>query len=202
MPQPLQIFFLLFLMIGPFKMIVPFAKMTRGAEPAMIRRVALLGTAYASVTLVVAGLLGENILRNYGIPIPILSLAGGLILFLVALTNVLQQFAPPAPPDAAPQPLTTAMAISPLAFPNIITPYGIAAVIVIPAVCTEINCRLTVYGIIVGIMVLNLVTLLTTRYIFKYLILVLPVLGAILGVVQVALGLQIMYNAIQKLLAM
>jgi len=200
MPQSIQIFFLLFLMIGPFKMIVPFAKMTQGAEPSMIGRVALLGIAYASVTLVVAGLLGENILRNYDIPIPILSLAGGLILFLVALLNVLQQFAPPTAPVANPQPLTTAMAISPLAFPNIITPYGIAAVIVIPALCTEANCTMTVYGIIVGIMVLNLVTLLTTRYIFKYLILVLPVLGAILGVVQVALGLDIMYGALLKLL--
>ncbi len=200
MPQSIQIFFLLFLMIGPFKMIVPFAKMTQGAEPSMIRRVALLGIAYASVTLVVAGLLGENILRNYDIPIPILSLAGGLILFLVALLNVLQQFAPPTAPVANPQPLTTAMAISPLAFPNIITPYGIAAVIVIPALCTDSQCTLTVYGIIVGIMVLNLVTLLTTRYIFKYLILVLPVLGAILGVVQVALGLDIMYGALLKLL--
>jgi uncharacterized membrane protein len=43
--------------------------------------------------------------------------------------------------------------------------------------------------------------MLTVRYTLKYLIVILPILGAILGVVQVALGLEIMFNAITKLLA-
>jgi small neutral amino acid transporter SnatA (MarC family) len=49
-------------------------------------------------------------------------------------------------------------------------------------------------------MVLNLVFMLINRYTFKYLAVVLPLLAAILGVVQVALGLQIIYKALTELL--
>jgi hypothetical protein len=54
-------------------------------------------------------------------------------------------------------------------------------------------------AIVLGIMVLNLVMMLTTRYTFKYLAIILPVLGAILSVIQVALGMLVMYNAFKEL---
>jgi multiple antibiotic resistance protein len=201
MPQLIQVFFLLFLMIGPFKIIVPFARMTQGADPALARSMAIRGTLVAAVALLVAAFLGENILQKYSIPIPILSLAGGLILFLVALLNIIQQFQPSTAPAESPAAPTMAMAVNPLAFPNIVTPYGIAAVIVITAMCPDMSCKMIVLAMVGVIMALNLVVMLTVRHTLKYLIVVLPILGAILGVVQVALGLEIMFNAITKLLA-
>ena len=61
----------------------------------------------AALGLLIAGFLGESILSSYGIPLPILVLSGGIILFLVALKNVLDSSrrtsrlaegqAPPAP---------------------------------------------------------------------------------------------------------
>jgi hypothetical protein len=48
-------------------------------------------------------------------------------------------------------------------------------------------------------MLLNLVTMLVTKRIFKYLSVVLPILGAVLGIVQVALGLLIIYNQLKEL---
>jgi multiple antibiotic resistance protein len=201
MTQMIQVFFLLFLMIGPFKIIVPFARMTQGAEPALARSLAIRGSLLSTVTLLVAAFLGENILQKYGIPIPILSLAGGLILFLVALLNVIQQFQPAPAPVGTPAAPTMAMAVNPLAFPTIVTPYGIAAVIVIMAMCPDMACKLTVLAMVGGIMALNLLVMLTVRSTLKYLVVILPILGAILGVVQVALGLEIMFKAITKLLA-
>ena len=88
------------------------------------------------------------------------------------------------------------MAISPLAFPTIVTPYGIAAVIVFFAIAPDLNTKLIIGAVVLGIMLLNLVFMLVNRYTFKYLALILPILAAILGVVQVALGLQIIYKAI------
>jgi multiple antibiotic resistance protein len=201
MAQMIQVFFLLFLMIGPFKIIVPFAKMTQGAEPALARNLAIRGTLIAAVALLAAAFLGENILQKYGIALPILSLAGGLILFLVALLNVIQQFQPAPTPAGTPAAPTMAMAVNPLAFPTIVTPYGVAAVIVISAMCPDMACKVIVLAMVGGIMALNLLVMLTVRFTLKYLIVILPILGAILGVVQVALGLEIMFNAITKLLA-
>jgi multiple antibiotic resistance protein len=188
-------------MIGPFKIIVPFAKMTQGAEPALARSLAIRGTLIAALALLAAAFLGENILQKYGIALPILSLAGGLILFLVALLNVIQQFQPAPVATGTPATPTMAMAVNPLAFPTIVTPYGIAAVIVITAMCPDMACKVNVLAMVGGIMALNLLVMLTVRYTLKYLIVILPILGAILGVVQVALGLEIMHNAITKLLA-
>jgi multiple antibiotic resistance protein len=51
----------------------------------------------------------------------------------------------------------------------------------------------------VAIMVLNLIVMLAARRLAPVLAFVLPILGAVLGVVQVALGLQIINNALQML---
>jgi multiple antibiotic resistance protein len=196
----MHVFTILFLMLGPFKIIGPFTQITQAADPALTRNIALRGTAYATITLLVAALIGEGILTNYGIPIPILAISGGIILFLVALLNIIQQFSPPAKKDENPIVPTLKMAISPLAFPTIVTPYGIAAVIVFFAIAPDLNTKLIIGAIVLGIMLLNLIFMLVNRHIFKYLALILPILATILGVVQVALGLQIIYKALTELL--
>jgi multiple antibiotic resistance protein len=202
MPLKMQIFTFLFLMLGPFKIIAPFAKMTSNATPELTRQIAIRAIIFSSLALLLAAILGENILSKYGIPLPVLSMSGGIILFLVALLNIIKQFGTlekheenlPAP--------TLNMAMSPLAFPTIVTPYGIAAVIVFLALSPDLNSKLTVGAIVLGIMLLNLVVMLITRKIFKPLMFVLAILGAILGVVQVALGVLIIFNAIKKLLVL
>jgi multiple antibiotic resistance protein len=205
-----QVFTFLFLMLGPFKIIGPFAKVTQGMDTATTRRVALTATVFAALALGVAALLGESILRNYGIPLPVLALSAGLILFLVALSQTLEQFAGPhaQADDSAPtSPATTQpskkavirLALSPLAFPAIVTPYGIAALVVFLAFSATPEARLTVGAILLLIMALNLAVMLVTRRLLPVLSLVLPILGAVLGVVQVALGLQIIHNSLKAL---
>jgi multiple antibiotic resistance protein len=194
MPLKIQIFSFLFLMLGPFKVIGPFFKLTKNATPELARNIALRGTLYSLIALILAALLGQRILSNYGIPIPILGFSAGLILFLVALLNVIQQFTPtPAHSDENAVP-SLALAMNPLAFPTIVTPYGIAAVIMFLAICPDRECELMVGGMVLGIMLLNLVLMLISRKAMKVLGLILPILGAVLGVVQVALGLMIMFN--------
>jgi len=194
---PVQVFTLLFLMLGPFKIIGPFAQLTKGADDRLAHRIAWLSIAFASAALLVAALLGRSILESYRIPVPVMALAGGLILFLVALKNLLQQFeAQPAagPPGAAPPDLK--VALMPLAFPAIVTPYGIAAVVVLMAVAPDAQARWVVGGIVVAIMLVNLAIMMLARKILPVMGIVLPILGAVLGVVQVALGLQIINNAL------
>jgi multiple antibiotic resistance protein len=192
----------LILMLGPFKIIGPFFKATNGADATRIRQIAVWATIFAALGLLIAGFLGESILSSYGIPLPILVLSGGIILFLVALRNVLEQFEAHEPPGGqakAPPAPAVKVALMPLAFPAIVTPYGIAALIVLLAFSDGLEGRLTLAAAVVAIMALNLVVMLTARRLASVLAFVLPILGAVLGVVQVALGLQIINNALQML---
>jgi multiple antibiotic resistance protein len=164
-----QVFTLLFLMLGPFKIVGPFAKLTQDAEPAYVRRLALLASAFSAAALLVAALVGERVLGNFGIPLPMLALAGGIILFLNALQVTLQQFALPAQeqkPAAAQVPQSISrLALAPLAFPTIVTPYGIAALVVFLALAPDPMSRLKVGGVVLAIMLLNLAVMLLTRHI-------------------------------------
>ena len=58
---------------------------------------------------------------------------------------------------------------------------------------------MTVGAVVLGIMASNLIVMLLARRLMPVFSVVLPILGAVLGVVQVALGLQIIHNALRKL---
>lgn len=195
-----EIFAFLFLMLGPFKIIAPFLKITEGADSAIARRTAIQATVFASTALLIAAVLGELIILKYGIPLPILTLAAGIILFLVALQNILHQFEPASASnvEAAPAPsIRTAM--TPLAFPTIVTPYGIAALVLFVAISPDTQSGLLIGCAVLLIMALNLIAMLTARKLQVVLGVALPILGAIVGVVQVALGLKIIDNSLRAM---
>jgi len=192
--QPIElhkIFAFLFLMLGPLKVLGPFVKMTQGADQRLCRQLAVRAFFIATLTVLVAGLVGQKLLSNFGVPLNVLTLAGGVILFLVALQVVLEQFSPPEPDGAqAPAP-TLKLAAQPLAFPTIVTPYGVAAVIIFMAISADVRGKLTIAGLLLGLMVLNLLFMLYARPILRWLGMPLQIFGVIIGVIQVALGLQI-----------
>ncbi|HTN94749.1 MAG TPA: MarC family protein [Gallionella sp.] len=198
-----QIFTFLFLMLGPFKIIHPFLEITEGADAGFTRKIALRATLFATIALLLAGIVGESSLSSYGIPLPVLALSGGIILFLVALLNILQQFesstlhseesgSPPRAPALN-------IALVPLAFPTIVTPYGIAALVVFLALSPDLQTRLAIGAIVLAIMLLNLFTMLMARRIPPIGGVLLSILGAVLGIIQVSLGLQIILNSLKAL---
>lgn len=201
MPHISQIFTLLFLMLGPFKILGPFVKVTKNADPAFARKIAVRATLYSLAALTLAAFLGERILKSNGIPVPILALTGGIILFLVALLGVIQQFEPARLREENTGTPSLEVALYPLAFPTIVTPYGIAAVIVFNTISPDFQNKMKVGAIIVGIMMLNLLVMLFARRLFKPLAIILAIVSAILGVLTVALGTNIIYNNLSILLS-
>lgn len=195
-----KIFALLFLMIGPVKILAPFARMTRGADPHFRRQLATRAILFSAAALALAGLLGQRMLRNFDIPLQVLALTGGLVLFLVALQTVLEQFKPPeAQRGEAPRP-DLAMAINPLAFPTIVTPYGIAAMIIFVALVEgDPAAQLTIAGLVGLILAMNWVAMLYAHAVLKYAGTALQVFAVVLGVTQVALGLMIILKSLSDL---
>lgn len=195
-----QIFTFLFLMLGPFKIIGPFSKITKGADAAVIRRTAIQATVFASAALLIAAVLGERILSSYGIPLPILSLAAGIILFLVALQSIMQQFTPShETTETQTESPSIRTAMVPLAFPTIVTPYGIATLVVFLSFSPNLQATLMICAIVLVIMLLNLIVMLLARKMMPVMSIALPILGAILGIIQVALGLLIINNSLKAL---
>ena len=194
-----EMFTFFFLMLGPLKILGPFVRITRKGDAKFARRVAIRAFLISCVSLILAALIGETFLRRYHIHIAVLAIAGGIILFLVALRTIMEQF--DTGNDASPKEYEPDMhlAVAPLAFPTIVTPYGVAAVIIFMAVTPELGAKSEIYVALLVLMVLNLIAMLAAKPILKYLGMPLLLLGTVLGVIQVALGLNIIFRGLQAL---
>jgi multiple antibiotic resistance protein len=89
---------------------------------------------------------------------------------------------------------------SSFAFPTIVTPYGIASLVVFLALSPDGSKRLAIGAIVLAILLINLISMLITHYVFRFLGIFLQILAAVLGIIQVALGLQIIYNSLWEIL--
>lgn len=195
-----KIFTMLFLMLGPIKILVPFVNMTRGADSALRRNLATRAVLFSGAALAVAGLLGRTMIENFNISLPVLALTGGLILFLVALQTVLQQAGGPARPRPDDPPAGLHLAFSPLAFPTVVTPYGIAAVIVFAALAQDDYLdKLVLAGVVLVILAMDWLAMLFAESVLKRIGTTLQVFAVVLGVTQIALGLQVILHSLSMI---
>ena len=89
-----------------------------------------------------------------------------------------------------------------LTFPLVVTPYGIAALIAVLATASIDNPSAVtgIYALLVLVMVLDLLAMLFIREIMRGpVLLILQVLGAVLGVLQVGLAVQIIIRGLRDL---
>jgi multiple antibiotic resistance protein len=194
-----RIFVMLFLMLGPTKILVPYVQMTQGMDSVFQRRLAFRAIVFSSGALLLAGLLGKKMLDNLNISLPVLTLTAGLVLFLVALRTVLQQASPPPKPSGTDEP-SLQLAFSPLAFPTIVTPYGIAAVIVFATLAqNDYAASLTLAGLVVLILAMDWAAMIYANSILKWFGTALQIFSVILGVTQIALGLQLILRSLSAL---
>jgi len=198
---PGQIWTFFFLLLGPIKIIAPFVGLTRGADADFVRRLALRSAAFAAAVLFVAALVGVRMVDNFNMQPAVLTLAGGIIVFLVALRALLDQISgtAPAPTAMGAQGPALQSAFSPLAFPVIVTPAGIAAVIVFMALAPDWNSKLVIIALLVLVLALDLCAMLFARVILRWVAMPLQVFGAVLGIIQLALGLHIILTALHNL---
>lgn len=189
-----EIFIFFFVMLGPIKMLAPFARLTASVDTSLRRRIALRAFAISTVTLLIAGLIGKTMLSKWNVSTAALAIAGGLTLFAVAFRRVLDQFSLEEHATATTPP-TLAAAVSPVSFPTIVTPYGIAVLILLWVILPDKT--LIIIGQLAFVMLLNLVCMLYADRLYRLLAVVLGIFGAILNIMQVALGIQIVIFGIR-----
>lgn len=194
-----SVFILLFVTLGPIKVLGPFTQLTHDADESRIKQIAVRTFAVALIAAVIGGFVGKLLVENWQISLAALTLAGGIIFLLVGLSLVLEQYKPvhekPAPLSEAPM-----VAALRVAFPIVVTPYGIAAVIALLANSPDTARTSAVLVMLVVVMVLNLLAMLYARRIMAgAFILALQIFGAVLGVLQVALAVQMILRGLKDL---
>lgn len=197
---PAEIFTFLFVMLGPLKLLGPFVQRTRGLDDATVRQIAFWAFVIATAGIVAGGLIGRETLAKWHVSIPALQITAGIVFFLVAIRHVLEPYEPAHAPAPEPLPPTPFAAALRLVFPMVLTPYGIAAVIALLAASTESTRMLTILGLVLVVMVLNLAAMSFGRRILVGAVVIgLQVVGAVLAVLQVALSVQIILGALRSL---
>ena len=193
-----QIFTLLFVTLGPLKIVGPFAYLTHEADEPRTRRIAVRSFLIAVVAAVVGGFAGRALIISWSIPVSAVLLSGGIIFALVGLNVLLEQYQPAhAPPPLPPDPMAAAMRIT---FPIVVTPYGIAALIVVLANSPNAERTAATLLILLAVMVLNLLAMVYSRRIMGgFTVMILQILGAVLGVLQIALAVEMILRALQQM---
>jgi len=194
------VFTIFFLLLGPVKLIAPFAATTRGADDRFKKEVALFGALIATATCAFVALAGEKLLVKYEISLEALLIAGGLVLLIAALNAIFQR----APQLDSGTGTKTALqvALSPIVFPTIVPPAGVAAILIFtmaepryPGINRVIIICLAIV-MVLDFLVMRFINLITKT---PGLFLVLQVLGSVLMFMQVALAIDVMLSAFKSL---
>ncbi|WP_028979006.1 MarC family protein [Sporocytophaga myxococcoides] len=212
MEQFSYIFTIFFITIGPLKIIPLFYGMTIELDEKSLKKLALKGTWFSLIIILLLALVVTHMLKAWRISIPSVTVAGSILLFISSLKMILA-FKPPgagakhaAESEIKPQSLSpkelSMKALSPLAIPLIISPIGVAAIIAAASLALEsgFEADLTVIVAVLLIVLLNLLSMVFVRKIMKVIsIAAFSILGWIFAILQAALAVQFMVNALHKL---
>lgn len=122
-------FVVMWAVIDPIGTVPVFIAVTRGQHDKVKRRIALQAASVAAGILLFFILVGELLLHALNIPLIAFQIAGGLILFIFALTMVFGE----SKPDSESQSVQSAdeVAVFPLATPSIASPGAMMAVVLL-----------------------------------------------------------------------
>lgn len=128
-PDLISKFVLLWAVIDPVGTVPVFISATSNRSPHERRHIAIVATAAAALILLFFIVAGEVVLVAMGVPMPAFQIAGGIILFLFALTMVFGE----SKPESETKMLRSVhdIAIYPLATPSIASPGAMMAVVLL-----------------------------------------------------------------------
>ena len=146
-------FLLLMIGIGPKLALVPFLETTASLDPATKRRVLRKMLTTAAAVAVILMVLGELLRALLHFTIGSLSIAGGVILLVVAVWMVLGPATSSSHRDAGKDPMQLAQ--FPLAVPYLLNPVGIVGLMTISAEAKSLSVFAVEFGILVFVLLLD-----------------------------------------------
>jgi multiple antibiotic resistance protein len=121
-------------LVDPIAVIPAYLAFTRSDTPAHRRRTASLACIVAGIALVIFAAAGDVILRAFGITLPAFRIAGGLILWFVAMDMLrAERTTQEGQPELAEGERKEDVALTPLAVPMLAGPGAMSTVMVLAA---------------------------------------------------------------------
>ncbi len=190
-----------FVVIDPPGCAPIYAGLSAGASAAHRRAMAIRAVGVASAILLVFALFGEDLLRGLGISLASFRIAGGIMLFLIALEMVFEkrtQRREDRAQKVADDPEADDVSIFPMAMPMIAGPGSIASVMLLMARNDGIERTLVVLAALAAILLLTLVALLLAAPLMRLLgAKIEAVITRLLGVLLAALAVQFVMDGLQ-----
>src|SRR5690349_19202744 len=148
-------FLVLLIGIGPKLALVPFLEITASLDPAAKRRVLRKMLVTAAVVALALIVLGELLRTLLHFSVASLSIAGGVILLVLALWMVLGQPDSSGSRTAGKDP--EQLAQFPLAVPYLLNPVGIVGLVTISAEAESLSVLAAAIGILVFVLLIDVV---------------------------------------------
>lgn len=201
----LSAFIALFVVIDPPGCAPIYAGLTAGASHAQARAMALRACFIATLILLVFAVLGEDLLGALHIELDSFRIAGGIMLFLIALDMVFEkrtQRREERAEKVKATPEIEDVSVFPMAMPMIAGPGSIATVMLLTARANGTQESLIVLAALGAVMVLTLLALITAGPLMKLLgSRVEAVITRLLGVLLAALAAQYVIDGLKATLA-
>ena len=198
-------FVTLFLVIDPPGCAPIYAGLVSGAPVRQARIMAIKATAIASAILLVFALFGERLLAALHIQLDAFRIAGGIMLFLIALDMVFEKRTARREQRAEKlraTPEVEDVSVFPMAIPMIAGPGSIATIMLLMSRSEGTEQTLIVLGALATVMGLTLVALLAARPLMRLVgAQTEAVITRLLGVLLAALAAQYVIDGIKAQLA-
>ena len=190
-----------FVVIDPPGCAPIYAGLTAGASAVQRRSMAVRAVLVASAILIVFALFGEDLLRALGISLASFRIAGGIMLFLIALEMVFEKRTQRRE-DRAQKIIETPevedVSVFPMAMPMIAGPGSIASVMLLMGRNDGLERSAVVLAALATILLLTLVALLAAGPIMRVLgAKIEAVITRLLGVLLAALAVQFVIDGIR-----
>lgn len=190
-----------FVVIDPPGCAPIYAGLTKGASAAARRAMAFRAVLVATAILLVFALFGEDLLRGLGIELASFRIAGGIMLFLIAIDMVFEKRTQRREDRAAKiadTPEVEDVSIFPMAMPMIAGPGSIASIMLLMARTDGVERTLVVLGALAAVLALTLAALLAAGPLMRVLgQKTEAVITRLLGVLLAALAIQYVIDGIQ-----
>jgi len=201
----LSAFIALFVVIDPPGCAPIYAGLTSGASRTQARAMAVRATFIATIILLVFAVFGEDLLGALHIELDSFRIAGGIMLFLIALDMVFEkrtQRREERAEKVKATPEIEDVSVFPMAMPMIAGPGSIATIMLLTARARGTEETLVVLGALGAVMVLTLLALVAAGPLMKVLgARVEAVITRLLGVLLAALAAQYVIDGLKATLA-
>jgi multiple antibiotic resistance protein len=195
-------FITLFVVIDPPGCAPIFAGLTSGATPAQARAMAIRACLIAGAILLLFATFGESLLGALHIELDSFRIAGGLMLFLIALDMVFEkrtQRREQRAEQVRATPEVEDVSVFPMAMPMIAGPGAIASVMLLEGGAKGAQGSLIVLAALLSVMVLTVLALLAARPLMKMVGAgVEAVVTRLLGVLLAALAAQYVIDGLRS----